>query len=348
MSYERPTFAELQARIDVDLSAVPASLRGPLVAAWARACHGQHGYLDWIAAQASPLTCELEMLSTWGALYGVTRLEAVPAEGAILATGTTGAVVLAGDSFSGPNGLAYAVTEAATITATGARVLVRCQVAGEAGNLSVGQVLTATNPIAGVTGSATVMVGGISGGAELESLDDWRIRVADEWATVVADGGRSGGRAADYRWWAKSAHPSVTGALVQPGALGLGTVLVRPICNALPSRLPTDTVLTDVRDYIAMRAPAGADVRVASPIATPVPIALDLSPVVDSAPTRPAIESALAAAIFANSAEASVLTLAELDAAVATVTSQYERLAPTADIALGPGEIFGLPSLTWV
>lgn len=348
MSYQRPSYPELLARIEVDLAAVPASLRMPLAATWARTCHGQYGYLDWIAAQASPLTCDSEQLYAWASLYGVDRLAATAASGAIAVTGAPGASVLVGAVWSGPNGLAYEVVEAATITSTGARVQLRCQVAGAAGNLAAGQVLTATAPIAGVTGAANVMAGGLTGGAEIEALDDWRIRVADEWAVVVADGGRSGGRAADYRWWAKSAHPSVTSALVQPGALGLGTVIVRPICSGLPNRMPTAGVLSAVQAYILDRSPAGAEVHVQEPIPRPLSLALDVSPLVDSTPLRAGIEAALQAMLVANSTERAIVTVDEIDVAVASVTSQAVRVAPLADQALGSGEIFSSVSITWL
>jgi len=82
--------------------------------------------------------------------------------------------------------------------------------------------LTLIDPVPGCAGTLTIDVTGITGGAEDELVDAWRMRVADEWRTVTTRGARSG-KPDDYRWWAKSAHPSVSGALVQMHALGLGT-----------------------------------------------------------------------------------------------------------------------------
>lgn len=345
--YVRPSYAELKTRIETDLAAVPAVLRGPLSAAWARACHGQHGFLEWIDKQCSPLTCELERLYDWAALYGVDRLSATQATGNVLATGTIGTELLADTVLRGQNGLDYTVLAAVTLGAGSTPVAVRCNTAGSAGNLVAGQTLTLVDPVPGVVGTLTVDGAGLSGGAEQETLEDWRARVADEWRTMVTRGARSG-KPDDYRYWAKSAHPSVTTALVQPQALGMGTVIVRPICNALTDRLPTPAVLAAVSAFLLDIAPATADWSVVAPIVHAVTVSIDLLPGYDTVGNRNAIASALSALVLAEASETSLLALAEIDAAIATVTTQYTRIAPVADIAIGAGEVFVLQPVVWV
>lgn len=347
MSYTRPTFDELLARIQVDLGLVPAVIREPLAAAWSRACHGQYGYLSWINLQCSPLTCDLDRLYEWASLYAVARLDATRAVGSILATGADGSQVLVDTLFRGGNGLDYAALEAVTVVDGAARVQVRCTTGGPGGNLSSGQELTLVDPIIGLANAATVTAGGISGGADVELLDDWRMRVADEWQATVVRGGR-GGRADDYRYWAKSAHPSVTGALVQLHVLGLGTVLVRPLCGGLVNRMPTQAVLDAVAAFIDERAPFGAEPYVAMPILRPVGIHLHLPPAVDSIAVRTAIGAALFSLVARKVAEGTVLTPTEIDAAVGNVTSQFTRVLPLVDIAAAPGEILATPVVSWV
>lgn len=347
MSYTRPTFDELLARIQVDLVAVPAVLREPLSAAWSRACHGQYGYLSWIDLQCSPLTCDLDRLYEWASLYAVGRLDATQATGVVVAMGDDGAQVLVDALWRGTNGLDYAVTEAVTIVDGVARVPVRCTTGGPGSNLAAGQLLTLVDPVIGMASSASVSTAGLTGGDNVESLDDWRMRVADEWQATVVRGGR-GGRADDYRYWAKSAHPSVTDSLVQLHALGLGTVLVRPVCARLADRLPTQAVLDAVAAFIAERAPFGAEPHVAMPILRPVGIHLHLPPAVDSAAVRAAIYAALVSLVAAEASEVSVLTLGEIDDAVRTVVSQFTRVLPLADVAVAPGEILALPVVSWV
>ena len=345
-AYARPSYTDLNSRIAADLAAMPAVLRGPLSVAWAKGCHGQHGHLDWIDKQCSPLTCELERLYDWAALYGVDRLAATAAIGAALATGTAGTPLLAGTQLRGPNGLDYTVQAAVVLGAGSISVSVRCDTTGSAGNLAAGQTLTLVDPVPGCANTLTIDAPGLTGGEADEEVDDWRVRVADEWRTVVTRGARSG-KDEDYRFWAKSAHPSVTGALIQRHVLGMGTVLVRPICNGLADRLPTQAVLDAVVAYLLGIAPATADWRAIAPVKRAVTVSIDLLPGFDTAENRAAISSAVGATVLAEESETSLLAMAEIDAATATVTSQYTRLAPTADIAVVAGEVLVLNPIVW-
>lgn len=346
-TYARPGYADLYARIAADLAAMPAVLHGPLSTAWAQACHGEHGHLDWIDKQCSPLTCELERLYDWAALYGVDRLQATAATGSALATGIAGTQILADTQLRGPNGLDYTVMAAVTLGADATPVSVRCDTTGGAGNLIAGLTLTLIDPIPGAANTLTVAPPGLSGGAEDEAVDDWRIRVAEEWQVVVTRGGRSG-KEEDYRFWAMSAHPSVTGALVQPHALGIGSILVRPICNRLTDRMPTQAVLDAVAAYYLEVTPATADWRLVTPNKRAVNVTVSLLAGFDTITNRAAITAALSASVLAESSETSLLAMAEIDAAIATVTNQYTRIAPTADIAVAAGEILVLNPVEWV
>lgn len=345
-AYSRPDYTTLRDRIRTDLAALPAVLAAPLAAMWGRACHSQHGFLAWIDAQCSPLTCELERLYDWAALYGVDRLLATAALGHVTATGTAGTQLLAGTMARGQNGLDYRVVSAVVLGAGNTAVAVRCEAAGSGGNLIPGQVLTLIDPVPGCANNLTVDAAGIGGGAEDELVDDWRLRVAAEWQVAITRGARSG-KPDDYRFWARSAHPSVSGALVQPHALGIGTVLVRPICNGLADRLPTQAVLDAVAAYFYGIVPATADWRLAPPIKRAVTVALHLLPGFDTAANRAAIANAINAAVLAEMSETSVLALAEIDAACATVTTQYTRLGPGADTAVAAGEVLVANPIVW-
>jgi uncharacterized phage protein gp47/JayE len=339
--YVRPSYAALKSRIEADLAAMPAVLRDGLTAAWAKACHGEHGFLEWVDEQCSPLTCTLARLYDWAALYGVDRLPAVAATGSVTATGANGSPVLADTVLRGQNGLDYKVLAAVALVGGSGELSIRCLTPGAEGNLAAGVTLTLVDPIPNVDNSMIVTAGGLSGGAAEEDVEAWRGRVAEEWTVVTTRGARSG-KPDDYRFWARSAHPSVTGALVQPHALGVGTVLVRPICNGLADRAPSPAVLAAVAAYFYVMVPATADWRLAVPIRHGVTISIDLLPAADTAGNRAAISAALQAAVLAESTEDALLAMAEIDAAVATVTSQYTRLAPLADIAAGAGEVLVL------
>ncbi len=345
-SYARPSYSQLHERIAADLAAMPLVLREPLSAAWARACHGEHGHLDWLYAQISPLTCDEDRLQDWAALYAVTRLAAISASGAVTVSGTVGATVPKGAALRGGNGLDYLTTEAVTLTGATAVVGVVCALAAVAGNLQAGEVLTLVVPVAGLAGTAVVGAAGLEGGADQEPTEDWRARVADEWRTVTIYGAR-GGRRDDYLFWALAAHPSVTGALVQTNTLGWGSIVVRPICNGLADRLPTASVMQAVAAYLALKVPAMPVLSLAQPVLRPVAVSLALAVSVDLPETRAAIGLALAALVQSKQSDLAVITPDEVASAVRTVTQRFSLLLPAADVVCGAGEIFALPSVVW-
>lgn len=339
MSYKRPTFDALKQRIFADLSTLADVLRDAFSSVWAKTVHSLHGHLEWVDAQCSPLTCELERLYDWAALYAVTRLVPVAATGTVIATGNIGAFILVDTILRADNGLDYVVISAVELVAGNNLVSVRCVTQGPAGNLDPNAVLVLVDPIAGVNSEVIVSESGITGGAELEDLDAWRLRVVDEWQVMVSRGGRSG-KIVDYKAWSKNAHPSVTTALVQPHTLGLGTVIVRPICNKLDNRLPTPAIIAAIEAKLTELAPATADWRVVAPLLHQITVSLDLFAEVDSQANRDAITAAILATVLAEQKEDSVIAMAELDAAIASVTTQYTRLSPLADVPVATGAVF--------
>jgi uncharacterized phage protein gp47/JayE len=345
--YPRPSLVELDARIQADLAAMPGVLREPLSHAWARACHGLHGHLEWIDAQNNPLTCELDRLADWAALYGVARLPAQLARGAANASGSPGSVIFADAILRGPQGLDYRVLATNFMANTGAAtVTVRAVEPGDAGNLPPYARLTLVDPLPGVANTLTVDEDGLTGGAPEETADDWRLRVADEWQAMTVRGAR-GGRPEDYRYWCMTAHPSVTGALVLPQAMGIGSVVIHPICNGAVNRMPAAGVLAAVSETIAAVAPACGDWKLSAPTIRPVDLTLHLETAVDNADTRARISAAALAAVLAEQSETSVLNMSELDAAISTVTNQYTRLAPVENIAVRPGEVLVLAAINY-
>ncbi|BEV07969.1 baseplate J/gp47 family protein [Methylophilus sp. DW102] len=346
MAYIAPTFAALKARIEQDLSALVPMLRLALAVVFSKAVSSLHVHLEWIDQQCSPLTCSLERLYDWAVLYGVTRLDATFATGQIAVTGNVGAFVLLDELLRADNGLDYAVTAAVELTSGVNLVSIKCTTAGLAGNLSAGSKLTFVELQAGVDSETTVDANGITGGAAQEDVETWRARVVDEWQVVTEYGGRSG-KNRDYVAWAKKAHPSVTGALVYRNILGIGTILVRPICNGLEGRLPTTAIMDAIAAKFLELAPAGADWRLALPLQQLVTVNLTLNPAVDSEANRALITNAINNLILAENSETSVIYQAELDAAIASVTTQYTRNAPLDDITVNSGSVFILNAVVF-
>jgi uncharacterized phage protein gp47/JayE len=349
LNYIRPTLVTLLTRIQSDLAFLPAVLRVPLAKMLARMVNGLHGHLDWVNAQTSPLTCELERLYDFAALYSVDRLLARAAVGKALATGNVGATLLADKLLRGSNGLDYIVLAAVTLGAGNTEVSIRCTTKGVDGNLAAGATLTLVDPANGVNSVLTVGAQGITGGDADEAVDAWRLRVCDEWQTVVKHGGRSG-KVDDYRFWAKSATTSVTTAIVQPHGLGIGTMVVRPICNGLANRMPTQGVMDAVMAKMLIDAPGTADWRVTFPIAHPHTLNIHLIPAVDTQAHRDTIASALNALWLTkdnSTAEKSQMLWAEIDAVVGITTQQYV-LDETVSLAWSGSEVPVLQPINWI
>jgi uncharacterized phage protein gp47/JayE len=346
MAYIAPTFAALKARIEQDLSALPAVLRVALAVVFAKVVSSLHVHLEWNDRQNSPLDCSLERLADWAVLYSVERLDATFATGQIAVTGNIGAFVLVDELLRADNGLDYSVTAALELASGNNLVTIKCTTSGLAGNLTAGSVLTFVEPQAGVDSEATVDANGITGGAQQEDLETWRARVVDEWQVVTEYGGRSG-KNRDYVAWAKKAHPSVTGALVYRNILGMGTILVKPICNGLEGRLPTTAIMDAIEAKFLELAPAGADWRVALPSQHLINVNLTLNPAVDSDANRALITNAINNLVLSENSEDSVIYQAELDAAIASITTQYTRNAPLTDITVDQGAVFILNSVVF-
>ena len=341
-NYIRPTFAELNSRIKADLLSVPAVLGEPLAAMWARACSSQHGYLDWILAQCTPLTCDISRLQGWSTLYQAPQLLAVAASGNVFATGSGGTPVLAGTLLRAQNGLNYRVTSAVTLSSLApVSVPVICTTPGAVTNVAAGLILSLIDPVLGCDNNMTVDSSGLTGGADDELVDAWRLRVVEEWQMMVVYGGRAG-KPIDYKFWAKSAHPSVSGALVLPMALGIGTVLVLPICNGLLNRLPSSAVLAAVAAYIPSYAPATAQISVAAPTVTFVTVTVTLNPTVNTLANQAAINTVLVALVIANVDEAADLLINAINAAIQSITSLYTLSAPVSDTIAASGCILML------
>lgn len=344
--YNAPTFEALKNRIMQDLSGFFAMLRLALAVVLAKTVSSLHIHIEWIDRQSSPLRCSLARLYDWALLYVTERLEATKATGNILVTGNVGAFALLGELLRGDNGLDYIVTSAVELVDGDNEVPVRCQMAGRAGNLLVGSKLTYIEPQPGVDSETTVGATGLTGGEEQEAVEPWRARVVDEWQVAVQSGGRSG-KLDDYKAWAKKAHPSVTGALAYRNILGMGTIVVKPICNGLDGRLPTEAVLNAVKAKILELSPAGADWSAAYPGQHMINVALDLNDDVDSVQNRALVTAALNSLVLSENSETSVLGEAELAAAVASVTTQYTGLTPNSDTTVNEGAVFVLNSVVF-
>lgn len=236
-------------------------------------------YLDWLSRQFLPDTAETEWLERHANIWLANsdgsrgRKAASFASGTALFTGASGVVVPISTQLLGRTGqtaVAYETTADVTIGAVGTAGSLRAIDAGSAGNLETGTRLALQTAITGADATAAVVL--LTGGADIETDDELRVRVLDRIREPPM-----GGAAHDYVTWAL-AVPGVTRAWCSPLEMGIGTVTVRFMMDDLRADrggFPTDDDIAEVSDYIETVRPVTArDIFVVSPVAEPINLTL--------------------------------------------------------------------------
>lgn len=307
----------------------------------AAAMHGLYGYLEWMAAQIMADTAESLFLDRQAGIWGVLRLPAAFAEGAIAVVGTTGAVVPAGTQMQRADGTAYVSTADATLASGTATVLVAATEAGASGNAAVSTALSLVAPVAGVSGAAVVAAGGLAGGADAETDDALRLRLIARIQQAPM-----GGAAADYVAWALQV-PGVTRAWVYPLEDGVGTVKVRFMRDNDASSIPDSTEVAAVQAYINERRPVTAQVTVAAPTAAALNLSIALTP--DTVAVRTAVQAEVADLLRREARPGGTVLLSHIREAISVAAGETNHvlLSPVADVVAATGAISTVGTFTW-
>ena len=249
-------------------------------------------YLDWLALQLMPDTAETEWLDRHGDIWlvnadGTTgRKDPTFARGTVTFTGTAGTVVPIATLLTGP--IDYETTEEIVIGAGPSESAVRALSPGTVGNLVPGETLSVQTPMIGVDNSAVVVQ--LSGGTNTETDEELRERILERIQKPPM-----GGDADDYVAWAK-AIPAVTRAWCAPLEMGMGTVTLRFMMDALRADndgfpLPEDVAI--VRAELDRQRPVAVrDFFCVSPAPQAINFTLDLK-AADSMATRGAVEKSV-------------------------------------------------------
>lgn len=357
MPFTRPGLAELIARVRGDLRG-RLEIGGPLLrramvdvlgAVWAGAIHTLFGYLDWLARQLFADTAEREALLRRAALYGITPTPAAFAAGNVAATGTNGSLIPAGTVLRLDAATAYLVDAGVVIASGTATMAVTAELAGDAANLPDGTALTFESPIAGVNSTATVEVGGITGGVDEEGTEE----VRDRFLLRLREPPQ-GGAEQDYEAWAL-AVAGVTRVWVFAHELGLGTVVVRFVQDDPDTGevgFPDAGAVAAVQAALDEQRPITAAATAAAPTELAVAFTLHLVP--DSADTRAAVSAELAdllrrVAEPGDGAGRGTVLLSQIRTAigVAEGVTDYTIAVPSANVVPGLGELPTVGVITW-
>lgn len=348
MSFARPTLADLIQRVNNDVLSRLATddvLRRADAQVYARVmggvAHGLYGFIEWLSSQVIYDTAELEYLERWCSIWGVTRIPAAAATGSVTFAAQAGASIPAGTLLQALDGVQYALTADAIVSAPSATAPVAAVVAAAAGNRVTGQTLTLVSPVVGVQPTATA--GTLSGGADLETDDALRDRLL---ARIQQP--PQGGCATDYVAWALQVA-GVTRAWVYAQELGIGTVTVRFARDLDASPIPDAGEVAAVQAYIDARRPVTAQVTVVAPVAVPLNFTISgLTP--STAAVQAAVQAELADLLLREATPGGTLLLSHIRAAISAATGEtdYVLTSPAANVVNTTGNMSTMGTITWV
>ena len=340
---QTPTLREIRERMLADLDyRLPAaqsrptkSVLGVLTTVMSGAISSLYGFGQWITEQLDPMTCSERWLKIWAERLQVPRKSATSATGALLFLGGDTAI---------PAGtrVRHATTSQVYVTdhdgASGDEISLIAESPGSAGNLAVGEVLQLETPITSVAMDVTITSGDFSGGADEESLGDWRLRVAER----LSERQRIGD-ADDYARWAKSAHPDILDALTVGNYPSLGVITIWVLGKPTQPVL-SQTVLDDAQFALDQTRNMGCTVRLASVQAEAVNIRI--ANVEED--TQEAIETAITTLFLSRAKFGSQIWPEEIERLILLQTDQFTLLEPVSKITASEYKILKLGAIEWL
>ncbi|ADJ23048.1 Baseplate J family protein [Hyphomicrobium denitrificans ATCC 51888] len=317
----------------------------------AGAVYENFSFLQWISKQILVSTADGEFVERHAREYGMARLPATFATGAVVIAGDPGIAVPAGIVLLRADNMAYDVISAGVTDGDGnATVQVRAQSPGRAGNAASGVALTMTAALDRLNSAAVVASAGIGSGADLESIESLRSRVLFRKRLPP-----HGGAAHDYVAWAREIN-GVTRVFVDPVTQSNDRTSVGVwflMDDTYSDGIPQGSDVQNVADYIETVRPAGALVDVQAPIKQAVNITITgLSP--DTTIVRDAVRAELAD-LFRRRVAVSTLTnpftlyrSKVVEAISIAVGEDHHTLtAPAGDTAATVGKLLTLGSVTF-
>lgn len=350
MSFDRPTLADLDARIGADLegrfpgadSRLRRSALGVLARSMTGAFHGLYGYIDYRARNILPDTAEGEWLQRHAGVWGVARKTAVAASGQAVAAGDNGVVIPAGSVLLRGDGVEYAVQADVTVAGGVASLTLAAEAAGAAGNALTGTKLGFAAPIEGVDAEVLVSAPGLAGGLDAEKDEALRSRLLARTRRAP-----EGGALADYERWAREVA-GVTRVWVRPGWAGAGTVGITFVMDEREDPIPEEADLVAMAAHLAPLRPVTAELVVFAPI--PVPLDLEIGSLTpDTEAVRGAIATELRDLLFRSAEPGSTVPLSQLREAISVASGEYDHVlvSPAANVAHEPAELAVLGEITW-
>ncbi|MCD8144262.1 MAG: baseplate J/gp47 family protein [Oscillospiraceae bacterium] len=317
------------------------SIRFYAVAAQIEALYSQ---CVWVREQCFPQTAAETYLDYHAALRGLSRREAVRAEGTLRflvnAAATIDLSISAGTVCMTAGQVAFETTEEAVLTAGDTYIDVPAQAVepGAAGNVEAGTILSMSTAPVGI--SACTNPAAFTGGVDEEDDDTLRARVLDAYANM------SNGANIAYYYQTAMGFEGVSAVQVLGRHRGIGTV---DVIIAGTSGVPEDSLIAEVQACFDEAREIAVDVQVSAPTTTAVNVTvlLQASDNADYDTVAAGVQEALEAFFDGTLLGKSVL-LAQLGAVIYAVdgVENYRITAPGADVAASHGVLPVLGTLT--
>ncbi len=279
MAFKIPTLPELA---QMSFDAYRKNLKGSDAALWPNNVHVSakviagavwtaFAFLDYIAKQIFVATADGVFLDRHARDWGMARLSATFASGAVNLTGTAGTTIPSGLVFQRADGVRYTTTSSVTLDESGeGAVNLRAVEAGKAGNAAASVQLTIAAEFAGLDGVALVALTGIGNGSDTESDEALRSRILFRKRYRPR-----GGAAHDYIDWSRGYSSAITRVYVDPVTASNGRTSVGVwflMDETYTNGIPQSADATALAAYIETQRPAGAIVDVAAPTAETIDI----------------------------------------------------------------------------
>lgn len=309
--------------------------------ATAAAVNTLYGYLDYLARNLLPDLADETWLYRHGNLKKCPRKQPGAATGWARWDGAADNIQIgSGVEIQRDDQVTFITTAAVTASGGVLRVPVECETAGTVGNTDDGITLTLVSPVNGLSSAGVADT--ITGGTDLEDVEQWRARIIDRWYYVPQSGADP-----DYVEWAESV-PGITRAWTLRNWMGPGTVGVLCATDDDTNPVPSDQQIQDVYDYIAPKSPvASSSLFPFGPTLNTIDFQILLNP--DTDDVRAAVQGEVKAWLKRDGQPEATLEMSRLDEAISTATGEYshKRLAPSADIVLGTTELPVAGVFTW-
>lgn len=351
MAFQRPTLTALintaTSNINALIVGADARLRFSVLNVfantWALLVDGLYSALSYAARQMHVQTAESEYLDKLGELEGLQRLTSTAATGCVLLNGA-GAIVPSGTIFNSPNGLQYQTTAGVTVPPTGfAELACICLTLGDVGNVEAGVELTPTSPIS-LLSSVEVCAGGIGGGAETETDDEYRERIL-----YTKRNPRGAGTATDWVQWAESFNAYVNRVTVIPTIAGNGTVGVSFMLN---NNTPSPSEVSAMANHLNQFTPIGAVLSVYSPTIVPIDFTIQILP--NDPTVKDAVAAQLADLLYREALPGQTIPLSRVSEAISSAVGEIDHTltAPAAPLTFAATtlavEMGVLGTITWL